>query len=352
MYKEILIKYLNNNCSDEEFEKLVYWLKKEKENSGTKKWVLEDWKTFEPEISKADNKKYSALLDKIHHEINLKEKSNLKKINIRTFTRYLSHAAAILFLPLLGIFLYMNSNNKLQVSQYAQMATDSLEVIAPIGSRTVVQLTDGTVVNLNYGSRVKYPRVFIGDKREIELEGEGYFEVAHSPDKPFIVKTSKLNVTALGTEFNVQAYEDDDVIATTLVNGKVLVEKISASQSVVSLGIMVPGQHVEYNHQTDKVYSVQGRIEKYVAWKEGKLVFDNEPIEGVAEKLGRMFNVDFEVDETIKDYTYTATLENDPLFLVLDLMKEITDITYKAYPRKKLPDGTFTKQKIKLEKRQ
>jgi transmembrane sensor len=89
----------------------------------------------------------------------------------------------------------------------------------------VVQLSDGTDVNLNYGSKIKYPRNFTGSTREIMLTGEGYFNVVHNPDQPFIVKTGKLNIIALGTEFNVQSYPDSPVISTTLVNGKVAIEK-------------------------------------------------------------------------------------------------------------------------------
>ena len=104
MYKEILIKYLNNDCSNEEFEMLVAWLKKERENTEDKNWILEDWRAFEPEISKVNTQKYSALLDKIHHEINLKKQKKEKSINIRRISKWLSQVAAILFVPLLVFF--------------------------------------------------------------------------------------------------------------------------------------------------------------------------------------------------------------------------------------------------------
>lgn len=351
MYKELLIKYLNNNCSDQEFETLVAWIQNEAEQKKGKSWAFEEWKSFEPELSDANTQKYSALLDKIHHEINLKEQKKGKTLTIGKVTTWQSWAAAILFIPLLGILFYLSTNNNYQFNQYAKMATDSLEVIAPVGSRTVVQLTDGTEVNLNYGSRIKYPRVFMGKRREVELIGEGYFDVAHNPDKPFVVKTEKLNVTVLGTEFNVQAYKGEDIVATTLVNGKVLVEKRLNEDKLQSLGTMVPGQHIAYDLNTGKLYSTQGRIEKFIAWKDGKLVFDNEPITGVAQQLSRMFNVDVEIDDNIKELTYTVTFENDPLFVILDLMTQVTSIKYKTFPRKKLKDGTYSKQRIKIEKR-
>lgn len=351
MNKEILIKYLNDNCSEEEFEKFVFWLKKEKESGERKSWILDDWRSFEPELGNVDRGKYRALLDKIHHEINLNQQKKEMTLTSGTVITWLSRAAAILFIPLFTTLVYVSTNNNVQLNQYAEMAIDSLEVIAPVGSRTVVQLTDGTEVSLNYGSRIKYPRVFMGDKREVELEGEGYFDVAHNPDKPFVVKTDKINVTALGTEFNVLAYKGEDVVATTLVNGKVVVDRLLPGKEIKTLGAMIPGQYVEYNIKTEEVFSSQGKIEKFIAWKDGKLVFDNEPISNVAQKLSRMFNVDIEIVENVKDLTYTVTFEDDPLFLILDLMTEVTAIKYKVFPRRKLSDGSYSKQKIRIEKR-
>ena len=353
MTKDLLIKYFNNKCTDSEFEELVRWFEREEtSNKEGKNWGFEYWSLFEPDNKLKDTKKYNALLDKIHHEINLKNHRKAgRMITKHRVISWLSRAAAILFIPLLGLVFYMLSNNMIQNNNYADRTVDSLEIIAPIGSRTVIQLSDGTIVNLNYGSKIKYPRNFDGDTREINLVGEGYFDVAHNPEKPFIVKTEKLNVKATGTKFNVHAYPDDDIVATTLVEGRVVIDKTVEGEKIETIATMIPRQHVAYNYESGKIISSIGNIDKYIAWKEGKLVFDNEPITRVAEKLGRMFNVDFEIADDIKDYTYTVTLVNDPLFLVLDLMKEITPITYKVFARKKLADGTFSKQKIRLERR-
>uniref|UniRef100_UPI003217B037 FecR family protein n=1 Tax=uncultured Draconibacterium sp. TaxID=1573823 RepID=UPI003217B037 len=351
MNKELLHKYLNNNCTDAEFDVLVSWIIKEAASKEGKSWGFDDWNSFDPDMKNKDNQKYQSLLNKIHSEIKRKEQRKSKTINMDKAASLFSRAAAILFIPLLGLVIYLLANNNTQFNQYTDLAVDSLEIIAPIGSRTVVQLSDGTEVNLNYGSKIKYPRHFKGDTREISLEGEGYFDVAHNPDKPFIVKTGQLNVKALGTEFNVHAYPEDNIISTTLVEGKVIIEKLLADEKTESVGTMVPGQHIDYNLNSGKTTSIIGSVEKYVAWKEGKLIFDDAPITSVAEKLSRMFNVDIEVADNIKNYSYTVTLIDDPLLLILDLMAEVTDITYKVYPRKKLANGTFSKQKIRIEKR-
>lgn len=352
MKKELLKKYLNKNCTDKEFNDFVGWVKEESAKKEGKNWVFEDWKSFEPDIENKDDKKYSALLDKIHHKINLKEQQKGKVVTMHKIALWLTRVAAILFLPLLGILFYMHVNSNFQTVKYKDLAVDSLEIISPVGSRTVVQLSDGTIVFLNYGSKMKYPRNFTGKTRQITLTGEGYFDVSHDPDRPFIVKAGRLSIKALGTEFDVRAYSQDDVVATTLVKGKVVVEKTIPGEKTKPIGVMVPGQHVVYHSNSGKIYLTKGKIEKYIAWKDGKMVFDNEPITVVARRLGRKFNVDIEVADDIKDYTYTFTSVNDPLFLVLDLMTEVTDISYKKFPRKKLPNGTFSKLKIRIEKRQ
>ncbi len=352
MNKKLLLKYLNNSCTQNEFDEFVNWLKSEAYSKEGKIWGFSEWKSFDPELKIEDKKKYNALLDRIHHEINLNGLKSRKGITIGKVATWMSRAAAILFIPLLGIVIFLMSNDYIRSNYFSSdLIVDSLEIIAPIGSRTVVQLSDGTKVHLNYGSRIKYPRSFSGGIRGVSLAGEGYFDVAHNPNKPFVVKTGRIDVKALGTVFNVQAYPEDDIVETTLIKGKVLVEKTIPGSKNETLLAMMPGQHVAYHLHSDKITSFNGNIDKYIAWKEGKLVFDNEPLTEIAEKLSRMFYVDIEVADNIKDYSYTVTFLDDPLFLILDLMQEVTDISYKTFPRKKLSDGTFSKQKIQIEKR-
>jgi ferric-dicitrate binding protein FerR (iron transport regulator) len=155
----------------------------------------------------------------------------------------------------------------------------------------------------------------------------------------------------VGTTFNVLAYPDDDVIETTLVNGMVILEKVELNEKSKTIGTMSPGQHVEYNAQSGAISSTTGKVEKYISWTDGKLILDDTPILQVAERLSRMFNVDFEIKDELKGFNYTVTLENESLSQILDLMTIATPVLYKMLPRKKLPDGSLSKQKIILEKR-
>lgn len=354
MRKEIISKYFNNRCTNEELEEVIRWVEKSALEKESQALAYNEWKSFHTDDNKGDDEKFSNIFDKIQQRIdnNVYEykKASTSRLTLPLLTTWLTRVAAVLLIPVLAFLFYTLAQKNTEVNEFANTVTDSLEIVAPIGSRTIVQLSDGTEVHLNYGSKIKYPQKFSGNTREVILSGEGYFDVTHNPDKPFIVKTAKLNVKVLGTSFNVMAYPNNDEIETTLVKGKIILEQNEGEAQTRTLGSMIPGQHVRCNLKTGEVYSSQGNIEKYTSWKDGKLIFEDAPITQVTEKLSRMFNVDIEVSDDIKDYIYTVTFIDEPLFQILDLMTIATPVRYTALPRKKLPDGTFSKQKIIIKR--
>jgi transmembrane sensor len=345
MTKELLEKYLNNRCTSQEVEEIILWMKQQSFFSESKKLGEIDWHQFKEEDGLVSDDKLDTLLDKIHHKLNIEDPRAVPMKSARLIS-WLSKAAAIIIIPVLAYLFYTISENDKLTNQIATVSVDSLEVIAPVGSRTVVELSDGSVVHLNYGSRIKYPQNFRGETRGVALTGEGYFEVAHNPDKPFVVHAGRIDVRALGTIFNVNAYPENSDIATTLVKGKVLVEEIKNNGNIETIKELIPGQHVKYEKNTGIVKSSLGQVEKYIAWKDGKLVFDNESIDQVAQRLSRMFNVEIQVNKEVKQYRYTVTFVDEPLFQILELLSVATPINYQALPRIKNPDGTFSKQKI------
>ncbi len=354
MKKETIRKFLDNHCSNNELDEIARWAEKKALETKSLDWAHDDWKFFQPKDKAGEDKNFRDLFDKIQQRIDNttagNKKSNSHRLTLPLLKTWGTKAAAILLLPVLAFLFYTLDHKNTDAQGYANITTDSLEIVAPIGSRTIVQLSDGSEVHLNYGSKIKYPQKFSGGTRQVTLSGEGYFDVAHNPQKPFIVKAGKLNVKVLGTSFNVMAYPDKGEIETTLVEGKVILEQNEGNNQVKTIGSMVPGQHVKYNIQTGVVSCTEKNIGKYIAWKDGKLVFEDAPITQVVEKLSRMFNVDIEVNDDIKDYIYTVTFVDEPLFQILDLMTIATPVSYIALPRNKLSDGTFSKQKIIIKK--
>ena len=355
MNEDLLIKYLNNQCNPEELETVIHWIENEAgRTSGGRTLIEKDWNELaENKFTEYSDDKFTLLLDKIHHQININGKTSVEATPAnrnKVMLSWLTRAAAILLFPVLAFMFYVFSNPLILTSRIKDGVVDSLEISAPIGSRTSVQLSDGTIVHLNCSSKIRYPRFFVGKTRELTLVGEGFFEVNHDPKHPFIVKAKNIQIKALGTKFNVMTYPENDLVSTTLVEGKVVLDK-KANGITNTLESLTPGQHVDYNTKTGKISIAEGDMRKFIAWKDGLLVFDNASIAEVSERLSRIFNVDLKFSDDIKDYTYTVKFVDESLVQILELLTHATPVNYKLCPREKLPDGTYSKQKILLEKR-
>lgn len=158
----------------------------------------------------------------------------------------------------------------------------------PRGSKVIdMVLSDGTHVWLNAGSSITYPVAFLGDDRKVKLTGEGYFEVAHNAAKPFYVSASGMEVKVLGTHFNVNAYEDDGEIKTTLLEGSV---EVTAGGGSVKIK---PGEQARLNIVSHDFQTIN-RIDtdQVMAWKNGYFSFEGENITGIMNKISRWYDVD------------------------------------------------------------
>jgi len=166
------------------------------------------------------------------------------------------------------------------------------EVIIPFGKRSELLLADGTKVWLNAGSKFAFPTRFTSGKREVILEGEACFKVAKNKDKPFVVKAGQLDISVLGTYFDVSAYPSDNTIQTVLVEGSVAVKK----NTLFGLGnnevVMQPYQKVNFNKQNSEMEVLdEPDANVYLVWTEGWLQFSKESMFSVLHKLERYYNV-------------------------------------------------------------
>lgn len=344
MTKDLFIKYLQGICTEDEFDQILSWIREGAQSISGKGMVQQIWEEFEPEAGPAELTKYNRILDKIHHEININQNSSRLVVQ-KTSTKnrivtILTRAAAILLLPVLGLFLYTNLPDH---DRYAANTND-LEVEAPAGSRTHIELGDGTKVFLNHGSKLKYPYRFEGKNRKVFLTGEAYFEVAHNSKIPFIVGTNHLDVKATGTAFNVSAYPGDDAVETTLVEGKVILYERKSNSEIKAL---TPGECLKFHVQKNSYSLETGNTLKYTAWKDGLLVFNNDQVDDIAKKLARWYNIDVEItSQKIKEYPFTATFSDETLPQVLELLSLATPVSYQLTLSEKLPDGSFSKQKV------
>lgn len=166
-----------------------------------------------------------------------------------------------------------------------------LAVVTPRGGEYKVLLDDGTQVWLNADSRLEFPDAFSGEERKVKLSGEAYFDVAKDHERPFIVSVDNMDVEVLGTEFNISAYNNDAQIQTTLVEGEVAVKSKSASdyiQKILSLG-----EQAELIKGKDVIEIRKVEVSQYIAWKDGKFVFDYQTLGEITKILERWYDVDF-----------------------------------------------------------
>jgi len=357
MNKELLEKYSKNACTEEELNSVLEWFERSARTPEGKTLLFKIWEELPEEESNLQID-FDLVLNKIHHKVNLGQSKKLLEEADQNLIRYkkrkhfiniIAKTAAILMLPVLSFGLFMTF--KYQSIKPGQVIVNLAynEVFSSVDAITKVTLPDGSNVWLNHSSSLKYPAIFNGNTRSVELNGEGYFEVSHNPKMPFVVKTGELQIKALGTTFNIMAYPEEDRIETSLINGNVELQRTGSDGKIIPMLKMSPTDLAIFHKNN---YNISIRTiddDRYFSWKEGKLVFNKEPIGEVAKKLGRWFNVDIQVkDPQLLDLTYTATFVSETLPQVMELFTLMSPVSYSISDRKLMSNGTYTKRKIIL----
>ncbi|HEV2830830.1 MAG TPA: FecR domain-containing protein [Hanamia sp.] len=199
----------------------------------------------------------------------------------------------------------------------------------PNGRQYQLVLSDGTKIWLNAGSSITYPTSFSGDERKVELTGEGYFEVAHKALKPFRVSVNNAVVEVLGTHFNINAYDDEREMRTTLLEGSVRVRK------GMSTTLIVPGQQAMVDNSSDAI-TVKETIDldQVIAWKNGLFQFDQADIKTIMKQVARWYDLDVEFDGEISKRKFLVIINrNSQLSEVLEALRS-NDIVYKIEGKK------------------
>lgn len=184
--------------------------------------------------------------------------------------------------------------NKSSELVYAMTETEETPVfntlITPRGSTYQLKLSDGTEITLNSGSTLRYPTQFKENVRQVFLTGEAYFDVAHDERHPFIVSADKVDITVLGTRFNVSSYPDDPLQKTTLFQGSVKIteEKGGGKKKEV---LLKPGYEAVIQKNEGKIVVNRIKDENEPGWKENMLVFENETLGNIMRKLGREYDI-------------------------------------------------------------
>lgn len=201
------------------------------------------------------------------------------------------------------------------------------EIHVPYGKSSVVALADGTLINLNAGSSLRYPNGFKAEgNREVFLTGEAYFQVSHDAKRPFLVHTDDLEIEVLGTHFNVQAYADEKNSNTLLVNGVVQVKQKSNPEDAV---VLKPGMQASYTQGSKSLEIASVNTAPYIAWVKGQLYFDQADFPQIARILERKFDVQIQVNNTaLKKEKFTAKFKAESLEQILKSFNESYPFNY------------------------
>lgn len=303
--REILQDYILNSFKDQELELMMQ----------------EHWNSLEGIEMVTDEMQMLLLKNQILSKIKQSEIPNTKKLHLAetNWKNYLIRAAAVLFIPLLlgsVISFYLMSKR----FDHLNTTTAIQQVIASPGSRVHFTLPDNTEVWLNSGSMLEYPQnLNLQDTREVKLSGQGYFKVAADKDHPFLVQIDGLIIKALGTAFDVSAYDDDEEISSTLEEGSIaLIGK--NSKEITRLN---PGQKAVFDKSSQKLTIRVEETKLTTSWKDGKLIFKDTSLEDASKQLERWFNCNIHVDQSlaIMNLRYTATIQDETLGEVLKMIE-------------------------------
>ena len=266
MDKEILQRYVEGNVSPEEIIAVVDWL--DADESHVREFMA---------LHKLND---ISLLNQPDSKVDVQKKK--KTITFRQIGYELAKIAAILILFWGGTKLYETTSVKENVIAYQTL-------YVPAGQRAELILPDSTHVWLNARSKLVYPISFGKDIRQVELNGEAYFDVIHNEKQPFVVKTPQMDIQVLGTEFNVTAYSSSSDFEVALLRGSIEL----SSPRLSSNYRMKEKEHIRL--QNNKLISKDISDYDYFRWKEGLICFNNESVATIIEKLKLYYDIDIEV---------------------------------------------------------
>ncbi len=302
-----LIKFITGNLGEDEAKEVRSWINADKANKH--EFVrLKNIHAF------ASEGKHKLQIKEDFLQVNRLINQPSKPTKPLIFGHYVKYAVILIAALFIG---FMAS----EIRDMPLFNSDNLrtnDFYAPDGQISEFTLSDGTRIWLNAGTHIKVPENFTAKNRHIFMEGEAFFEVKKDPSHPFYVKTNDLDIKVLGTSFNVSSYKADKNSEVTLIEGSVGIRNSSGK----GLAKLIPGQQLVYEKETGKKIKREIDVSPYEAWRDGKMVFKNESLKEISEKLERWFDVDIIfADQLISEIKFTGTiLKNKPLGQVLDVI--------------------------------
>ncbi len=369
--KKLIAKYFTDSISTDELDDLILWLETQDKEDLFISSTKIDY-AIRNNMSQYDTKKSEKiLLDKIR-----KDKNILYRLKNRKIVKYA--AVALIFLSV-GYFFHDNfktiekasvttverneiilqlDNGNIKVlskggttkiidkegtivgsqkgNQLVYDKQPSIEKLVyntltvPYGKRFELKLSDGTHIHLNAGTSLKYPVKFLeGEKRQVYLNGEAFFNVTKDAKHPFIVNMNNVGVRVLGTKFNASSYPENDIINTVLVEGSVSIFDNNNEYDPTTASLLKPGYQAIWNKRNDKILIEKTDIAMHTAWIDGRILFRHLPFKTILKKLERHYDVTImNNNRALDEEFFTASFDIETIEQVLEAFNRNYGINY------------------------
>lgn len=306
--QQMISRYLNGDLSRTEQEKLVNWIKDSPKNQRLFFELKDVWDASH----KGSNEKVNEQLLKFYR----KQATQKRTKSISSWKSVIAVAAILVFGLVIGSVMQM---------QFGQDNSQLESFYVPKGSRSEVTLADGTKVNLNSNSYLKFDTHFSKNNRIVHLEGEAYFEVKSDKNHPFTVQTNNFDIVVTGTKFNVSNYHDDQLIGATLAEGKIELFTDDHQQFEIK-----PGEKISLDRKTNHYELNDADVESETAWIDNEFIFKEIPFPDLIKRLERWYDVRISYSgNELNEMMYSGSFKNqETIWQVLDALKLTSPIDY------------------------
>lgn len=286
---ELLIEYFSGNS--EVAKELMHRMEESEAERECVRRGVEVW--FSSGVAMDDaaydaDRAYERFLNKIRKSAGMTLRPRMVK---RSTTHIWLRVAAVVLIVILPLVAYLGGKETVK-STFSDVVVET-----PLGAKTKLYLPDGTQVWLNAGSKIIYSQGFGVDDRNLQLEGEGYFEVTKDTKKPFRIHTKELDLRVVGTKFNFRNYSEDKEVVVSLMEGEVALHNGLKNMSELFLN---PQEKVVLDKQTGNMTKMTAKTENANAWSRNELLFDEELLEDIAKELSRTYDVRVKVADSLR----------------------------------------------------
>lgn len=320
---ELMARKLSGEATPEELRELQAHLSADAAAGERSKVLDQFW-------SRRDDETHPSVeenLKKVLTGLGLTGTGTAEVVPMRRKRSWLRVAAGVLILLGAGSVVYLGRQKETKSVPLASL----MEKHNAKGTKSIIQLPDGSKIWLNADSKLRYPEVFKGRTREIYLNGEAFFDVAKNPDHPFIIHLANGTVQVLGTSFNIRAYDNESVVETSVATGRIaFIPKYRTPRKIQDTVFLASDHKASYTFTKEELTTsvTSGKEDK--AWTEGRLIFRGMTMEQIAIELERNFGkkVVF-LDEGPKAFVFTGSFANNSLDEIMYYLTRSKNFNYK-----------------------